>query len=30
MGLLLSGAGDLTTRDVEYIFFASALTGNIY
>lgn len=30
MGLLFSGAGDLGTRDVEYIFFASAFTGNIY
>lgn len=30
MGLLFSGAGDLRTRDMEYIFFASAFTGNIY
>lgn len=30
MGLLFSAAGDLANKDVEYIFFASAFTGNIY
>lgn len=30
MGPLFSGAGDLVTRDVEYVFFALASTGNIY
>lgn len=30
MSPLFSGAGDLVTRDVEYVFFASASTGNIY
>lgn len=30
MGPLFSGAGDLVTRDVECIFFASTFTGSIY